>query len=445
MAACTPAPAPHLAGLLRQEPQFETVLAAQPTVWINPRLGGAPSPASPTATDVDDAAARLERFAPLIARRFPQTAPTGGLIESPLVETPALRQALNERHGAQLAGRLLLKQDSHLAIAGSVKARGGIYEVLKHAEGLALAAGLLAPSDSYERLLEPDAQRLFGSHTVQVGSTGNLGMSIGIMAAALGFHAVVHMSADAKAWKKDLLRAAGVDVREYAGDYGAAVRAGRALSDADPASHFVDDENSRDLFLGYAVAARRLVPQLAALGVAVDENHPLFVYLPCGVGGAPGGITFGLKQVFGSNVHCFFVEPVQVPCMLLGMATRLHSGVCVQDAGLSGVTQADGLAVGRPSGFVGDVMEPLLSGVFTVDDDALPVYLRELYETEGIFVEPSAAAALAGPAHLMTEMPTREYLACRGLEDRLADATHIAWATGGSLMPVEERARWIEG
>ncbi len=315
--------------------------------------------------------------------------------------------------------------------------------MLKHAETLALEAGLIDPGTPYDQLLEPDAREFFGRHSVQVGSTGNLGMSIGIMSAALGFKAVVHMSADAKQWKKDLLRSRGVDVRDYAGDYGAAVQAGRALSDADPTSYFVDDENSRDLFLGYAVAARRLAPQIAGLGVTVDTDHPLFVYLPCGVGGAPGGISFGLKQVFGDAVHCFFVEPVQAPCMLLGMATGLHSGISVQDAGLSGLTQADGLAVGRPSGFVGGVMEPLLSGIFTVDDAALPAYLRELFDTEGIFVEPSAAAAFAGPARLMAEPATREYLKQRGLEPLMANVTHIAWATGGALVPPEVRQAYV--
>lgn len=427
---------------LRHDPILGAVGTGEPTAWVNPHLapaaeGLAHAPLS--ASDIDDAEARLARFAPLIEKRFPETADTHGIIESPLVETPSMLQALNNRHGAALAGRLFLKQDSHLAIAGSVKARGGIYEVLKHAENLALEAGLLDEGVSYERLLEPDARAFFARHSVQVGSTGNLGMSIGIMSAALGFKAIVHMSADAKQWKKDLLRSRGVDVREYAGDYGAAVQEGRALSDANPTSYFVDDENSRDLFLGYAVAARRLAPQLAGLGVAVDASHPLFVYLPCGVGGAPGGITFGLKQVFGDAVHCFFVEPVQAPCMLLGMATGLHNGISVQDAGLSGLTQADGLAVGRPSGFVGRVMEPLLSGIFTVDDAALPVYLRELHNTEGIFVEPSAAAAFAGPARLMAEPATREYLEQHGLEPLMADATHIAWATGGALVPPEVR------
>ena len=88
-------------------------------------------------------------------------------------------------------------------------------------------------------------------------------------------------------------------------------------------------------------------------------------------------------------------------------------------------------------------MGSLLSGVFTVDDGILPVYLRELYDAEGVLVEPSAAAAFAGPARLMGEPTTREYLAHHGLEGRLADATHIAWATGGALMPAEERARWV--
>ena len=128
----------------------------------------------------------------------------------------------------------------------------------------------------------------------------------------------------------------------------------------------------------------------------MDETHPLFVYLPCGVGGAPGGITFGLKQIWGDAVHCFFVEPVQAPCMTAALASDKGSGICVQDLGLTGKTEADGLAVGRASQLVYEMMRHVLDGAFTVEDKKLPGYMRLLNDTEQICIEPSSCAAFEG-------------------------------------------------
>ncbi len=113
--------------------------------------------------------------------------------------------------------------------------------------------------------------------------------------------------------KKELLRSKGVEVVEYDGDFSVAIEEGRKRSKEDPNSYFVDDENSKDLFLGYAVGGIRIKQQLSQLNVRVDEDHPLYVYLPCGVGGSPGGITFGLKLVYGDNVHCFFLPNQPIP------------------------------------------------------------------------------------------------------------------------------------
>ena len=428
--------------LLALDPVVGSIAEAKPAVWFNPNLCGAEEALSRlalTKADVDDAETRLLRFASFFRKAFPETEADGGLIESPLTEIPAMRDALNEKYGAGLTGRLFLKRDSDLAVAGSVKARGGIYEVLKHAEDLALSAGLLSPADDYAKFASPEFRAFFSRFAIHVGSTGNLGLSIGIMSACLGFRVYVHMSADARQWKKDLLRQKGVTVIEYAGDYGKAVQEGRRLAGQDETSYFVDDENSVTLFLGYAVAARRLQKQLAAQHVPVDENHPLFVYIPCGVGGAPGGICFGLKQQFGDNVHVFFAEPTQSPCMLLGLATGLHEKICVQDVGLSGLTAADGLAVGRPSGFVGKTVAELLSGEFTVEDAALFDNMRLLLDRENLFIEPSACAAFRGPEIISAQT---DDLQKSGLSGRMADASHIVWATGGRLVPQEERQKY---
>lgn len=72
---------------------------------------------------IDEAVAHLERFAPYFEVAFPETKPSKGMIESPITV---------------LTDKMLLKRDDILPVSGSIKARGGIHEVLLFAEQIAL-------------------------------------------------------------------------------------------------------------------------------------------------------------------------------------------------------------------------------------------------------------------------------------------------------------------
>ena len=119
------------------------------------------------------------------------------------------------------------------------------------------------------------------------------------------------------------------------------------------------------------------------------------------------------------------------------------NNICVQDVGLSGITEADGLAVGRPSGLVCRFMNLMMAGEFTVDDSRLNYYLRKLYNSEGLFIEPSSCAGFIGPATISTDEDARRYLMQNELEDKMADAVHVAWATGGSMVPQDIRDKLL--
>ncbi|MBN6045461.1 D-serine ammonia-lyase [Citrobacter sp. ku-bf4] len=430
--------------LITQYPLVEDLMALKETTWFNPgttSLAEGLPYVGLTEQDVKGAHARLARFAPYLAKAFPETAVTGGMIESEIVAIPAMQKRLEKQFGQTISGEILLKKDSHLPISGSIKARGGIYEVLAHAEKLALEAGKLSIEDDYSILLSPEFKAFFSQYSIAVGSTGNLGLSIGIMSACIGFNVTVHMSADAREWKKAKLRSHGVTVVEYEDDYGVAVEQGRKAAESDPNCFFIDDENSRTLFLGYAVAGQRLKTQFEQQGRVVDADHPLFVYLPCGVGGGPGGVAFGLKLAFGDNVHCFFAEPTHSPCMLLGVYTGLHDGISVQDIGIDNLTAADGLAVGRASGFVGRAMERLLDGLYTLDDQTMYDMLGWLAQEENIRLEPSALAGMAGPQRVCA---STDYQQMQGISaEQLHHATHLVWATGGGMVPEAEMAQYL--
>lgn len=407
--------------------------------WVNPAYLPFDKAAENCVLSIDDiyeASSRLDRFAPYIMTAFPETADNGGIIESELTEIDGMKKLLEEEYEFKLDGRLYLKKDSHLPVAGSVKARGGVYEILKLAEDIAISNGYVTAGEDYSVFAGEKFRSLFSQYYVAVGSTGNLGLSIGIISAKLGFNVSVHMSSDARQWKKDMLRANGVNVIEYASDYSEAVKQGRLEAEKDSRCYFVDDENSVALFLGYSVAALRLKKQLDCQGIKISRNEPLMVYLPCGVGGAPGGIAFGLKQVFGDSVHCFFCEPVNAPCMLLGLTTGLHNKISVQDIGLDGITAADGLAVGRASGFVGRIIEPFLAGCYTIKDSRLTDLLKGLSYSEGINLEPSALAGMFGPVLMNKNIAFSENFG-------YGNATHIVWATGGGMVPADEMSRYL--
>lgn len=424
--------------IIKGFPKMSDLIELREIFWVNDRYEKFQCVSSHlelSKEDIEDAKERLLRFAPYIKKAFPETEEDNGIIESPIVEIPNMKIAIEEYFSTEIRGKVYLKCDNILKISGSIKARGGIYEVLKHAEDLALKAGLIDYKDNYEKFASDEMKAFFSDYKIEVGSTGNLGLSIGIMGAKLGLQVTVHMSSDAREWKKELLRSLGVEVKEYESDYSKAVEEGRALSRLNPKSYFVDDENSKNLFLGYAVAAERLDEQLKERGITVDEDNPLFVYLPCGVGGGPGGVAFGLKFLYKDNVHFFFAEPTHSPCMTIGCMTKTHDKYCVQDFGIDNITSADGLAVGRASGFVGKTLENLISGCYTLKDETMHILLAMMVDSQKIYLEPSALAGVAGVGKLFTTREGKAYLRDNDLIKKQDNITHIAWATGGGMVP----------
>jgi D-serine dehydratase len=118
--------------------------------------------------------------------------------------------------------------------------------------------------------------------------------------------------------------------------------------------------------------------------------------------------------------------------MMLGMATGLHNKVSVNDFGVDNRTIADGLAVGRASGFVGKQMLPFIDGCYSVADERMSALLKMLADTEDIRLEPSALAGMYGPIMLSRELGA------------LPRGYHLVWATGGSMVPAEEQEKYYK-
>lgn len=404
---------------VRSQRALAQILDGQPAAWLRPSGGQATNKTPISPEEIVEAELRLGRFRPVLAALFPDGG-WDGRVCSPLIDFP------------NQAGfpPFLVKADHALPMTGSVKARGGVYELLCRIEAIGLMEGVIRPGEDLTALISQAVRALFSRYRIVVASTGNLGFSIGLTARAFGVGAEIHMSHDAKSWKKDRLRLIGAKVVEHPCDYTETVACARAAA-RETGSYFIDDESSRLLFVGYATAAAELAEQLARRQIEIGAATPLVVYLPCGVGGAPGGITAGLKTIYGNNVICVFVEPVASACVFAALAAGNGSPISVYDIGLNNETIADGLAVPVASGLVMDSIGASIDAVVAVTDAAMLDWVRRSWAEAGLRLEPSAASGFAAMSVFLEATRAADVAPPAG-------AVHVVWTTGGSLLPEDQ-------
>ena len=84
--------------LAEKAPVVKQIAAGEEVVWVNPkkasRFADVQGSLPLSMADVKDAADRLDRFAPFIMKKFPETAPRHGLIESALTPIPQMQRRL---------------------------------------------------------------------------------------------------------------------------------------------------------------------------------------------------------------------------------------------------------------------------------------------------------------------------------------------------------------
>ena len=80
-------------------PIIESIIRTEETLWMNPKyktFEKAIKNISLTLDDVIEAEERLNRFAPFLMTVFPETKTSSGIIESPIVEIPSMKKALEQ-------------------------------------------------------------------------------------------------------------------------------------------------------------------------------------------------------------------------------------------------------------------------------------------------------------------------------------------------------------
>ncbi|WP_327361328.1 MULTISPECIES: threonine ammonia-lyase [unclassified Streptomyces] len=244
-------------------------------------------------------------------------------------------------------GRRLLLKAEHLQYGGSFKLRGAANAVLA-----------------------------LGARRIVTGSSGNHGIALARLAAALGAEVTVVLAGGAHPAKIALIRALGGRTLGVPG--GVAERDARARALAEETGAVLVPSSDHEL----VVAGQGTV----GLEILAEVPDAETVYVPTGGGGLLAGVCLA---AYGHPVRVVGVEPAGSP----RYARSLAAGHPVRLA--PGDTVADGLRGQQPGAVPYPVIRDRVDDLVTVSDAEI-LAAAALLRRRGIEAEPSGAVALAG-------------------------------------------------
>jgi threonine dehydratase len=307
----------------------------------------------------------------------------GAVVETPLLESPAL----NDR----LSARVLIKPET-LQRVGAFKFRG-----------------------AYNRLAQMTPEQRWGG--VVAFSSGNHAQGVALAARLLNMPALIVMPADAPAVKLEATLGYGAEVRQYDRLTESREAIAAAIA-AERGAVIVPAFDDADVIAGQGTAGLELTRQADALGAPLDV-----ALTPIGGGGLISGVSIALKARFPA-IDIWGVEPAGFDDAAQSLAAGRRIAVQPRARSLCDALEAP---------CVGEIPFPLmqqsLAGALAVTDAEVTAAMRYAFSTLKLVVEPGGAVGLAA---LLSGKP------------KVAGKTVAVVLSGGNVDP-ELFARVIRG